>query len=133
MKLRRLVIPLTGVALLLAGTLAFGDLNGNLVYYLTPTEAVERGEASGDDQRFRLAGRVVEGSIEEANGGARFVVADGHERVPVEHTGVPPQLFRGGIDVVVEGRWSGDQFVSDLILVKHDEQYAPPTTEGTPA
>lgn len=131
MRLRRLTIPLTGMALVIAGTIAFGDLNGNLVYYLAPAEATARRAELGDEQRFRLAGEVVEGSIEQRDGGARFVVADARERISVEHTGVPPQLFRGGIEVVVEGSWSGDRFVSDVMLVKHDEQYRPPENSGT--
>ena len=133
MRLRRLVIPLSGIGLVLAGTLAFGDLNGNLVYYLAPTEATERRATLGDEQRFRLAGEVVEDSIMETDDGARFVVADTGEQITVEHTGVPPQLFRDGIEVVVEGRWSGDRFVSDVMLVTHDEQYAPPETSGSPS
>jgi cytochrome c-type biogenesis protein CcmE len=129
-RLRRLAVPLGGIALVLAGTLAFGDLNGNLVYYLTPTEATERRDDLGDQQRFRLAGEVVGGSIEEAGGEVRFVIADVADAVPVEHTGVPPQLFRAGIEVVVEGSWAGDRFASDVMLVKHDEEYAPPSQDA---
>lgn len=130
MRLRRFTLPLGGMALVLAGALAFGDLNGNLVYYLTPSEATAQRAEMGDDQRFRLAGEVVDGSIEETGQLVRFVVADADDQVAVEHSGVPPQLFRTGIEVVVEGRWHGDRFTSDLMLVKHDEEYAPPETAG---
>ena len=126
MKVGRLAVPLAGIALVLAGSLAFGNLNGNLVYYLAPEEAVERRAEFADERRFRLAGRVVEGSIEEAPGGATFVVTDGRERITVEHTGAPPQLFRAGIEVVVEGHWRATHFTSDVMLIKHDEQYQPP-------
>ena len=39
------------------------------------------------------------------------------------HEGDPPELFQPGIPVVLEGRWSGDHFASDRIMVKHSEQY----------
>jgi cytochrome c-type biogenesis protein CcmE len=47
--------------------------------------------------------------------------------VPVEvhHEGDPPELFKAGEPVVLEGRWdrSVDVFASDRMLVKHDETY----------
>jgi cytochrome c-type biogenesis protein CcmE len=129
-RLRRFTLPIGGAALLLTGALAFGDLNGNLVYYLTPSEATQQREAMGDEQRFRLAGEVVDGSIQQTGQVVQFQIADADDRVAVEHSGVPPQLFRTGIEVVVEGRWHGDRFTSDLMLVKHDEEYAPPESAG---
>ena len=48
--------------------------------------------------------------MEETAGGVRFVVGDGASSITVDHTGTPPQLFRSGIGVVVEGTWEGDRF-----------------------
>ena len=124
------MVPLTGIVLVLVGTLAFGDLNGNLVYYLTPSEASERRGEFDDEQRFRLAGVVAEDSIETTTDGATFVVEDARQRITVAHSGAPPQLFRADIEVVVEGHWRDDRFVSDLMLIKHDEQYQPPSDSG---
>jgi cytochrome c-type biogenesis protein CcmE len=53
----------------------------------------------------------------------RFEVTDGTEVVPVAHRGVPQQLFREGIGVVLEGTWDGAVFSSDSMIIKHDEQY----------
>ena len=125
------VVLLGGVAALLGGALTFGNLNGNLVYYLTPAEAIEQRADFPDGRRFRLAGRVVDGSLERAGGQARFTVGVGYRSVPVQHQGTPPQLFREGIEVVVEGAWSGDVFVSVTRIVKHDENYAPPQYAAT--
>ena len=120
------MVLLGGVAAVLGGVLTFGNLNGNLVYYLTPTEAVEQRADFPDGRRFRLAGQVVDGSLERVGGETRFTVGVGYRSVPVQHEGTPPQLFREGIEVVVEGAWSSDVFVSDTMIVKHDENYAPP-------
>ncbi len=134
MRVRHLAVPLAGLAVVLAGVLAFGDLNGSLVYYLTPTEAVAQRADFDDGRRFRLAGSVVPGSVVEAGDTVEFNVTDDTTDVAVAHTGVPPQLFQAGIDVVVEGTWDGVVFRSDTMLVKHDENYYPPdevAAEGT--
>lgn len=122
----RLLAPLVGIAALLVGVLAFGDLGPNLVYYLTPTEAVEQRADFGDERRFRLAGTVAAGSVEAGATATSFAVTDGPTTIPVVHTGEPPDLFQTDIQVVVEGAWDGETFRSDTMLIQHDETYYPP-------
>ena len=125
--MNRLALPFLGIAALLVGVIAFGDLGPNLVYYRTPTEAVADRDDVGD-RRFRLAGAVVDGSIDVGSQVTSFELADGTATVPVVHTGEPPELFQVGGPVVVEGAWAGDQFRSDTMLIQHDETYYPPET-----
>ena len=103
------------------------NLSSSLVYFITPTELI----AAEDDvaERRRLGGQVVSGSVNEEVEGVRFEVTDGRETVIVHHAGAPQQLFQEGIGVVVEGTWNGSEFHSDVMLVKHDEQYR--TEDGT--
>lgn len=130
MRLRAFTVPVAGLAAVLGGVLVFGDLGGELVYYRTPTEAVEQRRDGTDDRRFRLAGTVVEDSVvPSGTGSVAFTVTDGVTTVDVAHTGAPPQLFRDGIEVVVEGAWQDERFTSDTMLVKHDEEYYPPDAE----
>lgn len=112
------VIP----AVILAGVLVvlMVNLSSALVYFNTPTELLAR-EAS--DERLRLGGRVVPGTVSDGDGVVLFSVEDCDVSVEVLHAGVPPQLFQEGIGVVVEGAWDGSVFNSDTMLVKHDEQY----------
>lgn len=131
MRLRSLVIPGVGIAAVLAGTLSFGGLNGSLVYYLTPTEAVAQQADFADERRFRLAGFVTPGSVTGSADAVRFSVTDEATTVDVLHAGAPPQLFQEGIEVVLEGSWRGSTFTSDTMLIKHDEEYYPP--EDLPA
>ncbi len=114
----KFVIP----AVVLAGVLVvlMVNLSSALVYFNTPSEVAER---DGSDERLRLGGRVVPGSVVESEGAVAFAVEDCDAAVDVVHTGAPPQLFQEGIGVVVEGTWTGDAFESDTMLVKHDEQY----------
>ncbi len=100
------------------------NLNASLVYYNTPQEVQARD--AGED-RLRLGGRVVLGSVVDEGTQVRFEVEDCDTYVDVIHTGVPPQLFQDGIGVVVEGVWTGSAFESDTMLVKHDEQYGSDT------
>ncbi len=123
MPYKSFVLPAIGVVVIVLGFLLFGGLGENLVYYLTPDEAVAQRADFPDGERFRLGGLVVEGSVQEIVDGVSFEVTDGNASVDVAHTGVPPQLFQEGIGVVVEGSWSGDRFVSDTLIVKHDEEY----------
>ncbi len=57
----------------------------------------------------------------------KFVVTDFKHEVPVQYTGVVPDLFRENQGVVAHGRLGSDGvFVADEILAKHDENYMPP-------
>ena len=101
------------------------SLNASLVYFNTPTELAEL--EAGDD-RLRLGGQVVPGTVTDNTTGVTFEVTDGRQAVMVVYTGAPQQLFQEGIGVVVEGTWDGSQFHSNTMLVKHDETNS--TDEG---
>lgn len=128
-KRRYLVTALAGLFILI-GYLVWTGLGDNLVYYLTPSEAVEQREDMADGERFRLGGLVESGSVAQAEDGVRFAVGDGAVSVAVAHAGAPPQLFREGVGVVVEGAWRDREFHSDLLLINHDEQYRAPQGDG---
>lgn len=130
-RYRLLLVAAVGVVAVLLGVLVFGNLNGNLVYYLTPGEALALRDEGDGGRRFQLGGFVRPESVRQTPEGLTFLVTDGAASttatVLVLHTGAPAQLFQGGIGVVLEGRWQGDRFVSDMMIVKHDENYRPPT------
>jgi cytochrome c-type biogenesis protein CcmE len=104
------------------------NLGDALTYYLTPSEAVTRRTEFGDTERFRLGGLVVAGSLDDLGGVKVFDVTDGAETITVRLAGATPPLFAEDVGVVVEGHWSGEEFAADLALVRHDENYTPPTT-----
>ena len=41
----------------------------------------------------------------------------------MHHTGEPPELFGPKVPVVLEGKFVGDEFRSDRILIRHDNNY----------
>ena len=132
-KQRRLFMV---VALLVAaGALAmvsFGNLGENLVYFWDPSQVLEAGDkAYGAD--IRLGGVVVPGSVNEnpeANE-LTFSVTNGTDSIVVHAKGAPPQMFREGIGVVVEGTMTkAGIFEADQLMVKHSNEYKAPE-EGT--
>ena len=135
-RYRLLAMAATGVLAVLVGLLLFGNLNGNLVYYLEPDEALAQRATQSEGTRFQLGGLVAADSVVAEPGVVRFEVTsspgpDG-ARVPVEFRGAPAQLFGTGVGVVLEGSWQGTTFTSDSMKVKHDENYQPPG-DGNPA
>lgn len=129
-KLRKRLLPLAGVLAILSafGYMLWGGIDDNLVYFLTPTELMERGqEAYGAP--VRLGGQVEPGSV-QWNAEAldlRFQLSDGSRIVHVHSRGAPPQMFRDGMGVVVEGRYTRDGvFESTNLMVKHSNEYRAP-------
>ena len=123
MPYKSFIIPAVGIVALALGYILFGGLGDNLVYYLTPSEAMAQQADFPEGERFRLGGLVAEGSIEETSDGVNFALVEGDVTIEVHHVGNPPQLFRDNVGVVVEGAWSRDVIEADTLIIKHDEEY----------
>jgi len=119
---RRRVIIAAVVLLAALGFLVFRGLGNATLYFRTADEAVAQRQDLGD-RRFRIEGTVVGGTVRENQGSVDFDIENNGVRVPVNHSGGPPELFKPGIPVVLEGRFYGDNFISDRIMVKHSEDY----------
>lgn len=112
--------------------IAVGNLGDNLVYYWSPSDLLAQGpKAYGPT--IRLGGVVVPGSIEWNPGhtALTFKVADSPQPeakvVSVACEEIPPQMFREGIGVVVEGTYdSAAVFKSSRLMVNHSNEYRPP-------
>jgi cytochrome c-type biogenesis protein CcmE len=121
----RFVIVSLTVAALAFLAIAAGGINENLVYYWTPTDL----RAAGDKAygaTIRLGGMVAAESIRPHAGttGVEFDVSDGANVVHVKTNGVPPQMFRDGIGVVVEGTMTqSGTFESHRLMVSHNNEY----------
>ena len=126
------IVAAVAVVLAVIGYLAFAGIGDALVYYLTPTELLERGDAA-EGQAVRLGGLVEAGSVEGEPTDLTFVVTDGNARVTVHGTDVPTALFREQTGVVVEGSLDADGvFQATQVLVKHDENYVAPASGELP-
>lgn len=120
---------------LIGGLVAFGitialvlsAMQGNLSYFFSPTEVAE-GKAPLDSN-FRIGGLVEVGSFKRQGSDltVTFVVTDNKRTVPVQYTGILPDLFKEGQGMIAQGKMGpGGVFVADEVLAKHDENYMPP-------
>jgi cytochrome c-type biogenesis protein CcmE len=108
--------------------LMFGGLQKNVVFFLTPKELLAKGP-EGIGVPVRLGGQVKPGSTkwDAKTLDLRFIVTDGVKEMPVKSTGAPPQMFRDGMGVVVEGRAGNDGvFQATNLMVKHSNEYRAP-------
>jgi cytochrome c-type biogenesis protein CcmE len=124
-RTRRRWLPLVVLAVVVLGlgALVYKGLNDATMYFRNADEAVAQRDDLGT-KRFRLQGTVV-GEPTVDGDDVRFAVAYNGVEVQVDHSGTPPDMFRQGIPVVLEGHWnpSGAVFDSDRMLIKHDESY----------
>jgi cytochrome c-type biogenesis protein CcmE len=108
--------------------IAASGINKNLVYYWTPSDLHKAGDKAYG-ATIRLGGQVLPGSVHQLSGGSAmdFDVTDKKQVVHVKSTGIPPQMFREGIGVVVEGTMTrGGYFESERLMVSHNNEYRSP-------
>jgi cytochrome c-type biogenesis protein CcmE len=99
----------------------------NIMFYYDPSQ-IAAGKVPAN-KRFRAGGMVVKGSVQRKSGDleVRFVLTDFAHQLPVEYTGVLPDLFREGQGIIAHGTMGANGvFVADEVLAKHDEKYMPP-------
>ncbi len=128
-----MIYSIAGVAVLaIAGFLIYQALSSSLVYFILPSEYAQNPQQY-QNRRIRLGGIVEEGSVVFDDRSLRlsFTVSDSIDSYQVQHYGAPPELFRERTGVVVEGRFDGETFMSDNVLVKHSEVYEAPK-DGEP-
>jgi cytochrome c-type biogenesis protein CcmE len=126
-KKRLSIILLMLVGIGITVTLAITAFSENMLYFFSPTQ-VAAGEAP-TNRVIRIGGMVSKGSVIRAKDSLliKFNVTDYAHTIPVQYTGILPDLFREGQGIVVIGRMQPDKsFLADEVLAKHDENYMPP-------
>jgi len=131
--------PILVVVAVAAGIIAvlFTVLGDAALFIYNADQAVAEREELGQ-QRFRLQGSPVGNTVETVEGGLNavaFTVNFEGQLVDVVHQGVPAEQFQSGVPVVLEGAWregalpladgasDGHYFVSDVMIVSHDNDY----------
>ncbi|MCX6126240.1 MAG: cytochrome c maturation protein CcmE [Proteobacteria bacterium] len=110
--------------------LALTQISSNVVYFFTPDEALAKASTL-QDQTIKVGGMVISGSVDwkPQDLDLAFTISDlkGHE-IRVAHKGTPPDMFKEGQGVVVEGSISPDgmSMKSRKLMVKHSEEYKKP-------
>jgi cytochrome c-type biogenesis protein CcmE len=114
--------------------LVYANTQSSAVYYMTVPELKHCTTCA--TQAVRVAGFVQNGSIQrnDATQSVSFVIADSQQTLPVSYTGVVPDIFRPGVQVVVEGHYTGTgPFQAQTLLAKCPSKFqsATPAATGT--
>ena len=120
----RLVAVLV-VATAAVSVLAVSAAGGAFSYYVTPEEFAQQLDTEG--KRWRVGGRVVEGTIVERNGRpvAWEIVGDGGGRMNISHESGPlPNLFGPWAFVVIDGEADGPSSLrASKVTIKHEDEF----------
>lgn len=125
----RLVVAL-GAAVILASALIYTSFSAASPA-LTPSQFL-REEQPG--RSYQVTGDVVNGSVRHENGVLHFAVADragGGSAIPVSYTGVVPDAFHEGREIIITVQRQGNQYVGEResLITKCPSKYkvAPPS------
>jgi cytochrome c-type biogenesis protein CcmE len=107
-----------------ATALVLNAFQSNLVFFYSPSQIAAKEAPLG--RTFRVGGLVLEGSVKREGVAVRFEVTDTATSVPVQFSGILPDLFKEGKGVVAQGKLENGVFQAKEVLAKHDENYMPP-------
>jgi cytochrome c-type biogenesis protein CcmE len=98
------VIKLLAVGLVLAAGVAyfvFSSTQSTAEYYQT----IQEMQAHPQNRDVRVVG-IVQNDVAKSQGGmhVQFSMAEGKDTLPVAYSGTLPDIFKPGVQVVVEGR-----------------------------
>jgi cytochrome c-type biogenesis protein CcmE len=108
----RLIVALSA-AVLLASALVYTSFSA-ATEASTPSQLLKSGISA--DRSVELTGKVAAGSVHKSGDTLRFAVRDrtgSGPQVPVVYSGVVPDPFRVGREVIVTGRLKGGTFIGE--------------------
>jgi cytochrome c-type biogenesis protein CcmE len=108
----RLIVALSA-AVLLASALVYTSFSA-ATEASTPSQLLKGGVTS--DRSVELTGKVAAGSVHKSGDTLRFAVRDRNGKgpaVPVVYTGVVPDPFRAGREVIVTGKLKDGTFIGE--------------------
>lgn len=132
---RARLLAILAVATVAIGVLAAWNASSSLSYYVTPDEFAK--QINVQDRRWRVGGRVVEGTIiEESGRPVSFAIQseDGSQRMDISYDGVKPNLFGPGAFVIVEGvaDYPG-HLAASSVIIKHESEFITSTEAASPS
>ena len=135
MTQRTLKIGLTSIVLVGAlGGLLYSSLSAGTEYYKHVDEVMASPQ-TWYGKRLQLHGFVVEDSILRRRDSLdyRFQISNNGAVVPARYTGVVPDTFKSGSEVVLKGRLGPDGFVVDSngVMAKCPSKYEPQRRAGS--
>lgn len=105
--------------------LIYTGIQSNAAYFLTVDELYAKGAAM-ENRTVRVAGDVDAATIEFNNRDLILnfdVISDTGERMSVVFNGPKPDQMRAGAEAILEGKYDGDMFVAQTLLLKCPSRY----------
>ena len=102
------------------------NFKDNIVFFYSPSEF---DKIIFSKKNIRVGGMIKENSIQKIDSlTIIFTITDYKNELKIKYSGILPDLFREGQGVVANGKYFSDEniFITDELLVKHDENYMPP-------
>ena len=122
---RARLVAILVVASIAISVLAVSAAGSSISYYVTPDEFAKQIDVQ--DKRWRVGGRVVEGTIVEENGRpVSFVIQseDGLEEMNISYNGIKPNLFGPRAFVIVEGVADApSHLIASSVIIKHESEF----------
>jgi len=128
MKMKKRGWSLFALFLVASGAMVItlSALRENIVFFITPSEWMEKRFPYSGGKVLRLGGHVLKDSLLKSREGVTFFISDEKQSLKVTYKGILPDLFREGQSVVAEGTFDEKGvFIAKQILAKHDETYRP--------
>lgn len=117
---------ITGVVLVVIFWIWYASTNPvneqAMVTFLSVEEMIEDEYST----RVRLGGLVEDGSIQLDKNNymtCRFELKEGDYLLPVQYTGIRPDLFKDGAEIIVEGVFTNGIFEADILQTKCASKY----------
>lgn len=123
----------TVLILLSVAYLVYGGIQQGATYWVTVSELQQR--VATLPSRVRLGGTVAPGSVrwDASHRNLRFLITDDKYTLPVTYSGVVPDIFTEGRQVVLEGSLDRDgAFDATTLLAKCPTKYNPADPPTSP-
>lgn len=117
---------ITIIALVVVFWIWYASTNPNSEQALVTFLSVEELIDDGFSDRVRLGGVVEDGSIQVDENNymtCQFELKEGDYLLRVEYTGVRPDLFKDGAEIIIEGIYKDGIFKADILQTKCASKY----------
>ena len=123
-KQRRIqVIVITVISLALSTALIGYAMRDGINFFRSPSEVLQK--PPDKNEIFRIGGLVQEDSLVRGSGTViYFIVTDGNKSVPVEYSGILPDLFAEGQGMIATGKYIEEKFIASEILATPPSEHS---------